>query len=165
LAKASDVGKLSTLWDKIFQWAYWVVYRLLICFWFIFRPSVKGVFVAIWFDGKILIIKNSYKKRFTVPGGFLKRNENPVLAAARELEEEVSIQMPLDRLHFAGEFTFFDEFKHDTVFFFEATLSDPPEIKLDNREVIWGKFLSPSSATALSLTPAVRQYLEANESR
>lgn len=154
-----------TLLDRLFQAAYFIVYRLLICYWFIFRPSVRGVFVGVWYHGKILIIKNSYKTKYSVPGGYLKRKENPVSAATRELEEEINIRIPLDRLQFAGEFTFFDEFKHDTVIFFETKLTDSPDIKIDNREVIWGKFLTPSSALELNLTPAVREYLEVNMKR
>jgi ADP-ribose pyrophosphatase YjhB (NUDIX family) len=151
----------ATLRDKFFQVAYCLAYRILICFWFIFRPSVRGVFVGIWYDGKILIIRNSYKTKYSVPGGYLKRNENPALAAVRELQEEINIRISPDHLNYMGEFTFFDEFKHDTVTFFEVKLSDSPEIKFDNREVIWGKFLTPSSALELNLTPPVQEYLEA----
>ena len=145
--------------------AYFIAYRLLICFWFIFRPSVRGVFVGLWYDSKILIIKNSYKTKYSVPGGYLKRSENPTLAAARELEEEINVRLPADRLKFVGEYTFFDEFKHDTVFFFETILTDFPEIRIDNREVIWARFLTSSAALEFNLTSAVRDYLEEIENR
>ena len=47
-------------------------------------------------DGAVLLVRQSYRKAWTLPGGLLKRNEAPIDAAVRELEEEVGITVVLD---------------------------------------------------------------------
>lgn len=42
-------------------------------------------------DGAVLLVRQSYRKSWAFPGGLLKRNEDPIDAAAREVEEEVGL--------------------------------------------------------------------------
>ena len=42
-------------------------------------------------DGRILLVRQSYRPDWFLPGGLLKRREGPARAAARELREEVGI--------------------------------------------------------------------------
>jgi ADP-ribose pyrophosphatase YjhB (NUDIX family) len=46
-------------------------------------------------DGALLLVRQSYSKGWTVPGGFLKRNEQPAAAAARETLEEIGVLVDL----------------------------------------------------------------------
>ena len=47
-------------------------------------------------DGAVLLVRQSYRKAWGLPGGLLKRNEDPIDAAVRELEEEVGITVSLE---------------------------------------------------------------------
>ena len=47
-------------------------------------------------DGAMLLIRNSYRRGWGFPGGFLKRGETPDDAARRETREEVGVHVVLD---------------------------------------------------------------------
>lgn len=47
-------------------------------------------------DGAVLLVRQSYRRAWTLPGGLLKRNEEPMAAAIRELEEEIGITVELE---------------------------------------------------------------------
>lgn len=46
-------------------------------------------------DGRVLLVQLSYRNRWGVPGGLLKRGEDPAAAARREVREEVSLEVEL----------------------------------------------------------------------
>jgi 8-oxo-dGTP pyrophosphatase MutT (NUDIX family) len=46
-------------------------------------------------DGALLLVRLSYRERWGVPGGLLKRNESPEEAARREVREEVGLDVVL----------------------------------------------------------------------
>lgn len=154
---------MANIHDKLFQLLYKVAYRLSLCVWYIFRPSSYGVYISVWHDGKILVIRNSYKTEYTFPSGGIKRGESEEDAAARELLEEVNIQTWPDLLLFVGRFRGSHEFKKDTGTFFEMVCSAPPKIKVDDREVVTAEFLTPTEALGLDLSPFVRAYLRERE--
>ncbi|MFK5894194.1 MAG: hypothetical protein QM504_13310, partial [Pseudomonadota bacterium] len=66
---------LITFLDKCYQHFFYIAYRLKLIVNFIYRPTVSGVYIAVWFQGKILIIKNSYKNYYTLPCGGVKNKE------------------------------------------------------------------------------------------
>ncbi len=47
-------------------------------------------------DGALLLVRQSYRRGWTFPGGLLKRNEAPARAAVRETREEVGLEVELD---------------------------------------------------------------------
>lgn len=47
-------------------------------------------------DGTVLLVRQSYRRSWSFPGGLLKRNEDPIDAAARELKEEVGLTVELE---------------------------------------------------------------------
>jgi 8-oxo-dGTP diphosphatase len=46
-------------------------------------------------DGDLLLVRTSYRSRWGVPGGLLKRGEEPADAARREVAEEVGLDIEL----------------------------------------------------------------------
>lgn len=46
-------------------------------------------------DGQVLLVQLSYRSRWGVPGGLLKRGEAPEVAARREVREEVGLDIVL----------------------------------------------------------------------
>ena len=151
---------MSDLIDKLFRIFYVVAYRVLLCLWYILKPTTRGVYIAVWNNRKILIIKNSYRKTYTCPSGGIKQHEKGRAAAVRELREEVGLSVEPDRLRFAGEYTCRNEFKQDTVSFFEIRFPVQPPVKKDNREVIWAKFMDVEKAMELPLSPLLEAYLK-----
>lgn len=49
-------------------------------------------------SGRILLCKTTFKKDWELPGGIAEPGESPVLAASREVTEEIGIDLPIGRL-------------------------------------------------------------------
>ncbi len=145
--------------DRIRQWCFQLAYGLALAFWFVFRPRGRGVMVAIWFDGRILIIKNAYKRCPTFPGGGPHAGETARQTAARELAEEVGLTIRPNALTWVGQYPYLDEFKRDRIDLFEIELSERPSLRIDNREVIQAEFIDPVNAQRLPLFPVAEAYL------
>ena len=145
--------------DRIWQLAYIVAYRLAKCWWWLRRPPGRGSYVAVWFDDRILIIRNSYKHEYCVPAGGVDRGENFLQAAVRELYEEVGIAAEEADLIRHRQYENFSEFKHDVSELFVLRLSAEPNVIIDNREVVFAKFMTLSEAVQLPLVPVVNDYL------
>ena len=47
-------------------------------------------------DGSLLLVRNTYRKAWGFPGGFLKRGEVPVDAVRRETQEEIGVEVVVD---------------------------------------------------------------------
>jgi 8-oxo-dGTP diphosphatase len=47
-------------------------------------------------DGHLLLVQLSYRRRWGIPGGLLKRGEAPADAARREVQEEVGVEIVLE---------------------------------------------------------------------
>jgi len=47
-------------------------------------------------DGAVLFVRQSYRNSWGLPGGLLKRNEEPADGAAREAAEEVGLELVVD---------------------------------------------------------------------
>ena len=46
-------------------------------------------------DGQVLLVRLAYRKHWGLPGGLLKRNEQPAAAVVREVAEEVGLPIEL----------------------------------------------------------------------
>jgi 8-oxo-dGTP pyrophosphatase MutT (NUDIX family) len=46
-------------------------------------------------DGRVLLIRHSYRERWGLPGGLLEKGESPAGAAIREVREEVNLDIAL----------------------------------------------------------------------
>lgn len=89
-------------------------------YWFVFHPDTFGVKVVIEQNGKYLFIRHGYgSRRWTFPGGGIKKNETPADAVRRETREEVRIE--LQDLCPLGTFSNHFEYKNDTVHAYSAS--------------------------------------------
>jgi 8-oxo-dGTP diphosphatase len=148
-----------TLLDKLIQTIYWVAYRCHLAVNYFLRPNARGAYVALWLDGKILFIRNSYKSVYTLPCGGIGRGETPVEAARRELLEEVGLDIPVEEFRLAWQQMNQTEFKQDHIILFEVHLETQPRLKPDGREVVWLGFRNLIDALAMPVFPPVREYL------
>jgi ADP-ribose pyrophosphatase YjhB (NUDIX family) len=108
---------------------------------FIFRPKSLGVKIIIENHNKILMIRIGYAhKKWTFPGGGVKKGESFEKAALREIEEEVGIKT----LHLVemGEYLSDSNFKKNIVKCFYL-YTDSSLIKIDNFEVIESGWYDP----------------------
>jgi 8-oxo-dGTP pyrophosphatase MutT (NUDIX family) len=74
---------------------YRVAHRLLRGWWFVRRPHTQGV-KCLLFDGeRVLFVRHAYgdRKAWELPGGGLRRGEEPALAARREMREELGVDL------------------------------------------------------------------------
>ncbi|WNG63070.1 NUDIX hydrolase [Archangium gephyra] len=140
--------------------AYRGAYTLALGYWFVRRPETQGTLVGVWHGRKVLLLQNSYKRVFSLPGGGQNRNESPRETGARELREEVGLSVAPSELRQVFEARGTDEYKRDRCFFVELTVEEPPTLALDNREVVWAAFIDVDTALQLPLAEMVRAYLE-----
>ncbi len=151
-------AKVSTF-DRAYRALYRVGFGLLRLWWYVRRPNHQGALVALWFSGKILMIRQSYRDVPSWPGGGIRRGETPTDAALRELREELGLVFPRELLRLAMEVKAFWDFQHDHVWIFELKLSEAPILSLDNREVVDACFLAPETVLTLPVSPFIRRYL------
>lgn len=124
------------------------------------RPRTQGAYAAVWWQGRLLCIRNTYRDEITLPSGGIRRGESPRGAAARELLEETGIPAAPDRLDYAGAFTRPHDGRTDTGHFFELPLPVRPRLRIDPLEVAWADFLSPEAVRSPRLSPLVEAYLD-----
>ena len=120
--------------DAMFRLAYRSAYQLMRVYWAVRRPLTHGSLVAIWVNERILLVRNSYVRYFSLPGGYVKSGESGKDAAIRELREEIGL--------------------------YQLNLDNEPRIEVDHREVVAAAFYSPSEALGLQLFAPLRQHIE-----
>ena len=146
--------------DAMLRMAYRVAYQGARVYWRIFKPDNHGALVAMWREGKILLVKNSYVKYYSLPGGNVRVGESAVEAAIRELQEEIGLQVELSQLTVALDRTHEWQGRSDHVVIFQLELDEEPKIQVDHREVVSAEWLLPEQALARDLFPPLRQVIE-----
>lgn len=164
-AVANPVQTSPTPIDYAFRVAYKVAHRLLRMYWTVRRPRKGGTLMAIWHAGQILIVKNTYRKEHSLPGGYPRQGETPSQTGARELEEECGIHVHPDQVHavYRGEHLF--EGRHDDVTIVEVDLQSRPTIRIDYREIAYARLAPPEEVLGLLIVPHLREYLKQRAAR
>ena len=129
-----------------------LLYPLLRLYRLVFRPDVFGVRCVVEFEGKVLLIRNSYgPMEWDLPGGGIKRGERPEAAARREVREEVGIS--LTELRPLGRYTGTEFYEKDTVVGYFAR-AESAALKPRRAEIYeegwfeWGRLPEPLSREA-----------------
>lgn len=124
------------------------------------KKRIRGTMVAIWYRGEILLVKCSYRKGWSIPGGLVKRGETWAQAAVRETFEEVGLHLVEEDLVFKAEVPG-DLSPRDWSHLFEIKLAHTVEVTVDGREIIDAEFVTPEAALKRRLRENVRRYLQA----
>ena len=106
--------------------------------------------VAVWFQGRLLVVRHSYRPGTSLPGGVSGRRETGLETALRELEEEVGIAAEPDALIQTGRSD-----GHWTIF--EYRPKSEPSVRIDNREIAAAAFVDPDLIT--DPTQSLARYL------
>lgn len=114
--------------------------------------------------GRVLVVKPNYRDHWLYPGGAADHNEPPEVACARELREEIGLDLPVGPLLVVAWAPAKDERIRPSVgFLFDAgVLEEPGRIRLQEDELDEYAFAEPGEAAALLgpggllLAPALR---------
>lgn len=120
--------------------------------WWTWRGN-DGTKVAVWANGKVLLVRHSYKFGWKLPGGGVKAGEDHRAAAYRELSEEVGLAIDPTELRLACA----ARGSHGMVYLYEVELKEEPETRIDQREIVAAAFQTPTIAAERN--EAVRSYL------
>jgi len=143
--------------DAAFRIAFRLGFPLARIWWRLTGAQHEGALVAVIVGRDVLLLRSSYRTMWNFPGGTVKRGETPEAAARRELSEEIGLVAPA--LIPAGEASGTWEGRRDRVHFFELRLDRPPELRLDNREIVAARFVPPEDFPSVAVTAPVAIYL------
>ncbi len=150
---------MSESLNTVVRWGYRAGYLMLRAWWFLRRPRTHGAVIALWHEGRVLMVRTSYRNCCSLPGGFVRQGESSEQAARRELREELGIDLPDHVLRRAWTGTLTFESREDTVDIWEAPIDQAPVARVVGREIVWAGWLSPSEALAQPHLPHIAAYL------
>jgi 8-oxo-dGTP pyrophosphatase MutT (NUDIX family) len=127
--------------------------------WRVRRPSSRGVAVAVWWQGSLLVVRPSYRAGFDLPGGGLEAGEEPRQGAVRELAEELALDIRPAALQELGLFAFTLEHRRIRETLFAWHPGSPPVWRIDRREIVWAGLVRPAALRDARITPSVRHAL------
>lgn len=160
MAATSAQRRRDIALDLACRSAYRLAYTAQRVYWSLRHPHTHGALVAVWHRGSLLVVKSSYRREYTLPGGYIRRGESAAQAGRRELGEEVGVHVPLAHLQLAYQGTKLYESRHDNVTILEVSLEQRPVLAIDNREVVWAGFEPPAAVMEMPIVPHLREWLE-----
>lgn len=119
---------------------------------------LRGALVAVWSDGRILLIQKSYRKAWSVPGGLVKKGETRKQGAVRETFEEVGICLEQRTLAFIAEMPG-ELGPNDRAHLFEVEVDTPLDVVIDGREIVKAEFVMPEEALNRVLDRQIEGYV------
>lgn len=123
------------------------------------KPTTQGALVALWWQGRLLLVETSYRRELSLPGGGMKRGEAPTAAAVRELREELGLRVRPDQLGDPWSCRERSAGGENTVWIFALQLEQEPAIRVDGLEIVGWQWLTPQQALGQPLAGHLREYL------
>ena len=115
-----------------------------------FRPKRNRATVLAVYDGKLLLVRERGAKRWSLPGGGVKKGENPVTAARREVDEETGLTV----LSAAYLFHYESPSQHHHV----CSMSVAGQVSLQREEL--SDFRWWNGQTQLAIIPSATEIIE-----
>lgn len=101
--------------EKIKNIIYGTVLFFAKLYWQIFKPKTYGARVLLVNNNQVFLVRPRGGNYWNLPGGGIKKHENPELAGIRELYEETGLQIK-NTDYLLGTYVSKDEGKHDTIY-------------------------------------------------
>jgi 8-oxo-dGTP diphosphatase len=132
--------------------------------WYASLPVLYAAAAALITDtaGQVLLVKPNYRDHWTLPGGICEHAEPPHVACAREVLEEIGLDLPIGRLLVVG-WSAPDGDRPNPIMHFVfdgGTLAGPGGIVLQEEELDDYRFTSPAEVAAF-LPPLITARLQA----
>lgn len=126
-------------------------------YWIIKRPEAQGTNVIVENSGSVLMVRHTYGHRnhWYFPGGGRKKNEDFQTTAAREIKEELGLDL---QPKFIGQLSGFEDWKNNTIMYYSATASND-KITIDNKEIREYKWW-PKEALPSAVRPLTKEAIE-----
>jgi 8-oxo-dGTP diphosphatase len=114
-------------------------------------------------EGKILLLRDTRLEKvvWEIPGGRMNEGEEPRVAIAREVYEELGLRIDVGEVVHLEQFLQSTEGKNAFVIVYSARLVDEAqEIVMDDSEVCEVGWFEPATALTLPLFPEYKRALE-----
>lgn len=134
--------------DALARSAYRLAYLVLRAWWWIHRPKAEGVAIAVVADGRLLVVRQSFRRGIGLPAGGRAANEAPRAAALRELHEETGLAPSPAALIDRGAFELAHEARSLVIALFEWRPATRPEVRIDRREIVAFAWLTATELRA-----------------
>jgi 8-oxo-dGTP pyrophosphatase MutT (NUDIX family) len=149
-------GRWSSLENFVWRMIYRLAFPVMRIWWWLRRSRHEGALVATYVGDQVLLLRASYRRSWNFPGGGIRPAEAPEQAARREFQEETGLLVPV--LKAAGVVEGFWDNRHDKVHFFELRLERLPALRIDHREIVEARLVSPGELGGMKLTGPVAAY-------
>ena len=147
----------ATPLDRAWQLVLWTGFRVARLWWRLTQRPHEGALVAVHVGSDLLLVRTSYRRAWSFPGGGLKAGEAPMEAARRELQEEIGLAGNLAGP--AGVFTGFYDGRPDRVHVYQLQLDRLPPLRLDHREIAEARLFGAAELDRLAVIGPVAAYL------
>ncbi len=109
-------------------------------------------------DGKILLLYREDEEHWEVPGGKVEKDESPTETAVREAEEEIGVEVELQKPFYSGEFQ-----HNEKIFLWHGYVADIKngEPKTEEEQFQDLKWFKGSELDELELAPNLEMILPA----
>jgi 8-oxo-dGTP pyrophosphatase MutT (NUDIX family) len=121
--------------NSVLRIVYRVGYRVLRVYWLVAQPTKSGVKCVLTRGPDVLLVRHTYgrnRRRWELPGGAIKRREEPHHAATREIREELGVEV--NDWHLLGDLLDRIDSKRDRLWCYSAELGDV-RIERDEAEI------------------------------
>jgi 8-oxo-dGTP pyrophosphatase MutT (NUDIX family) len=117
---------------------YRAAYNGLRLYWFLLRPQSSGIKCVITDGEQVLLVRHTYGPRgWDLPGGSVKRDEEPIDTARREMQEELGVS--IEDWRPLGQIEVLIDHRRDRVHCFQAELHGP-QFVIDQGELAAAKW-------------------------
>ncbi len=124
------------------------------------RMQLRGAQAVVVHEASVLLIQNSYRAGYYLPGGGLRSGENPQQTAARELREETGIVVESSDLIPVGVCDYAIKGTPVLDWIYRITLPEARRPRIDRVEVVSAEFVDISRARQLACQPHVQEIIE-----